>query len=123
MNPADTATREGPPGTPASGLSPLEFDELRKGRSASIPNLAPLIEEYLPVDLQLDLSSDSVQVFVEKKLGRYFSLKGEVAMGYVGQQRQEGQRRLGQRDRQSQTHPERAEQERPGISQGRGPTQ
>jgi autotransporter translocation and assembly factor TamB len=66
-------------------------DELRKGRSGSIPNLAPLIEEYLPIDLQLDLSSDSVQVFVEKKLGRYFTLKGEVAMGYVGQQRQEGQ--------------------------------
>ncbi|MFH2004979.1 MAG: translocation/assembly module TamB domain-containing protein, partial [bacterium] len=65
-------------------------DELRKGRSASIPNLAPLIENYLPIDLQLDLSSDFVQVYVEKKLGRFFKLRGEVEMGYSGSQRQEG---------------------------------
>ncbi len=71
----------------ATGRTP---DQLRKGRSASIPNLAPLIADYLPVDLQLDLSSDSVQVFVEKRLGRYFKLRGEVEMGYSGSQRQEG---------------------------------
>jgi TamB, inner membrane protein subunit of TAM complex len=71
----------------ATGRTP---DQLRKGRSASIPNLAPLIADYLPVDLQLDLSSDSVQVFVEKRLGRFFKLRGEVEMGYSGSQRQEG---------------------------------
>jgi len=71
----------------ATGRTP---DQLRKGRSASIPNLAPLISDYLPVDLQLDLSSDSVQVFVEKRLGRFFKLRGEVEMGYSGSQRQEG---------------------------------
>ncbi len=71
----------------ATGRTP---DQLRKGRGASIPNLAPLIADYLPVDLQLDLSSDSVQVFVEKRLGRFFKLRGEVEMGYSGSQRQEG---------------------------------
>lgn len=71
----------------ATGRTP---DQLREGRSASIPNLAPLIADYLPVDLQLDLSSDSVQVFVEKRLGRFFKLRGDVQMGYTGSQRQEG---------------------------------
>jgi autotransporter translocation and assembly factor TamB len=65
-------------------------DELRKGRSAALPNLAPLIEDYIPMDLQLDLSSDAVQVFVERKLGRFFRLKGEGEFGYSGSQRQEG---------------------------------
>lgn len=65
-------------------------DDLRKGRSAGLPNLAPLIEDYIPLDLQLDLSSDSVQVYVERKLGRFFRVKGTGEFGYSGSQRQEG---------------------------------
>ncbi len=65
-------------------------DDLRKGRSAALPNLAPLIEDYIPMDLQFDLSTDSVQVYVERKLGRFFRLKGEGEFGYSGSQRQEG---------------------------------
>lgn len=65
-------------------------DELRRGRSVALPNMAPLIEDYIPVDLQLDLSSDAVQVFVERRLGRYFRVKGEGEFGYSGSQRQEG---------------------------------
>ena len=65
-------------------------DDLRKGRSAALPNLAPLIEDYIPMDLQFDLSTESVQVYVERKLGRYFRLKGESEFGYTGSQRQEG---------------------------------
>ncbi|MBU1218746.1 translocation/assembly module TamB domain-containing protein [Myxococcota bacterium] len=65
-------------------------DEIRKGESGGLPDVGGLLEGYVPLNLQLGLTSDRVKVYVEKKfMSDHVVLKGNVDFGFMGQQRQD----------------------------------
>lgn len=66
-------------------------DEVRRG-AGGLPDIGGMLEGYVPLNLQLGLTSEAVQVFVDR---RFFDerviLKGNVEIGFLGQQQQEAQ--------------------------------
>ncbi len=66
-------------------------DEVRKG-AGGLPDLGGMLEGYVPLNLQLGLTSEAVQVYVDRRfLDERVILKGNVEMGFLGQQQQEAQ--------------------------------
>jgi hypothetical protein len=66
-------------------------DEVRRG-AGGLPDLGGMLEGYVPLNLQLGLTSEAVQVFVDRRfLDERVILKGNVEMGFLGQQQQEAQ--------------------------------
>ncbi len=66
-------------------------DEVRKG-AGGLPDLGGMLEGYVPLNLQLGLTSEAVQVFVDRRFwGEHVVLKGNVEVGFLGQQQQEAQ--------------------------------
>ncbi len=66
-------------------------DEVRRG-AGGLPDLGGMLEGYVPLNLQLGLTSEAVQVFVDRRfLGEHVVLKGNVEVGFLGQQQQEAQ--------------------------------
>ncbi|MBN2724870.1 MAG: translocation/assembly module TamB domain-containing protein [Deltaproteobacteria bacterium] len=65
-------------------------DEIRRGESGGLPDVGGILEGYVPMNLQLGLTSDNVKVYVEKKfMSEHLVLKGNVDFGFMGQQKQE----------------------------------
>lgn len=66
-------------------------DEVRRG-AGGLPDLGGMLEGYVPLNLQLGITSESVQVFVDRRFwDERVVLKGNVEMGFLGQQQQEAQ--------------------------------
>jgi len=66
-------------------------DEVRRG-AGGLPDLGGMLEGYVPLNLQLGLTSEAVQVFVDRRFwGEHVVLKGNVEVGFLGQQQQEAQ--------------------------------
>jgi TamB, inner membrane protein subunit of TAM complex len=65
-------------------------EEIRRGDTGGIPDLGGILEGYVPLNLQLGLTGDSVKVYVDKRfLGEHVILRGNVEVGFMGRQVQE----------------------------------
>ncbi len=65
-------------------------EEIRRGETGGLPDLGGMFEGYVPLNLQLGVTSDSVNVYVNKKfLDKHLQLKGNMEVGFMGNQKQE----------------------------------
>jgi hypothetical protein len=65
-------------------------EEIRRGETGGLPDLGGMFEGYVPLNLQLGVTSDSVNVYVNKKfLDEHLQLKGNMEVGFMGNQKQE----------------------------------
>ncbi len=78
----------------SSSASPLDmYDPMIKQVSGDFLSdlMAKPIKDITKLDLfRLELGTETFQLRVEKRLGRYFTLRGESEFGLMGRQRQEG---------------------------------
>ena len=80
-----------------SGRTP---DEIRQGSRGIIPDLGGVFEGYIPLNVQLGITSDAIQVAIRHKYwNNHVEVSGKVEMGFMGRQEQEARVQVRVHDR------------------------